>query len=464
MPWRFRWVAALTAALVAAVAARAASVTEPAGGEAAAEQRAQSAAAAALVYDAEDPYIGYGNAPSHNRVARLEERIKRGEVKLEFVPPRGYLDSLLKALDIDPSSQTLVFSKTSLQFQSISPATPRALYFNDDTYVGWVPHTPVVEIATMDSALGAVFYMVSNGQTQPPGFQRETSLCLSCHDTFSLKGGGVPRFLFLSAYRVQQDRVLTDSVAQETTDATPISERWGGWYVTGDDGGLVHLGNILAGNTRAPLSLARVRRGDLVKLDALFDTSPYLTDRSDVIALLVFEHQAFVHDLTIRSNYKARMFLQHEARGDPDFDQLSAQTQKRFRALLEPLVRGLTFADAAPLPTRMASGSGFDRWFQSRGPRDRRGRSLRDLDLTHRLFRYPLSFLIEDPGFDGMPKAAREYVYQRLTEVLGATAVPAGFEHLAGTDRLAALQILCDTKADFSHSPQAGAACRAAGG
>ena len=463
MPGRAHYIAALTAVLVAAVAARAANITEPAGA-ANADARAPMSNAAALVYDEEYPYIGYGSVPRHNRVARLQERLARGEVKLQFSAPRGYLDSLLKALDIDPSSQTLVFSKTSLQFQSISPATPRALYFNDDTYVGWVPNTPVVEIATMDSALGAVFYMVSNQQTQPPSFNRETSLCLSCHDTFSMKGGGVPRFLFLSAYRLQQDRVLTDSVAQETTDATPIGERWGGWYVTGDDGGLVHLGNILAGQTRAPLSLARVHRGDLVKLDALFDTGPYLTDRSDVVALLVFEHQTYVHDLTIRSNYKARMFLQHEPPGDPDFDQLSAQTQTRMKALLEPLVRGLTFADAAPLPTRMASGSGFDRWFQARGPRDRRGRSLRDLDLTHRLFRYPLSFLVEDAGIDGLPRSARQYVYRRLSEVLGAAAVPPGFEHLQGTDRLAALQILCATRADFARSPEAAGACRAAGG
>ncbi len=50
----------------------------------------------------------------------------------------GYLRSMLKALQIDIDSQVLVFSRTSLQTGFISDRTPRAIYFNDDTYVAWV--------------------------------------------------------------------------------------------------------------------------------------------------------------------------------------------------------------------------------------------------------------------------------------------------------------------------------------
>jgi hypothetical protein len=112
----------------------------------------------AIRYDAEYPTIGYADLPTHNAIARLQERLKRGEVRLRFQPPRGYLDLVLDALGIDPSSQTLVYSKTSLQFNLIQRTTPRAIYLDDDTYVAWIPGTALLEIATMDGIVGPVFY------------------------------------------------------------------------------------------------------------------------------------------------------------------------------------------------------------------------------------------------------------------------------------------------------------------
>ena len=94
--------------------------------------------ASALRYDSEYPVIGYGGIPHDNVFAELQQRIDRGELKLEYSAPRGYLDSLLKAIGVDPSSQTLVYSKTSLQVTLITAATPRAIYFNDDAYVAWI--------------------------------------------------------------------------------------------------------------------------------------------------------------------------------------------------------------------------------------------------------------------------------------------------------------------------------------
>src|SRR6185436_18850866 len=72
-------------------------------------------------------------------ISLLNRRIERGEVKLRYTPERGCLPSLLKELGIPVSSQMLVFSKTSLQIDKISSTTPRAVYFNDDVYVGWIP-------------------------------------------------------------------------------------------------------------------------------------------------------------------------------------------------------------------------------------------------------------------------------------------------------------------------------------
>ena len=96
----------------------------------------------------------------------------------------------------------------------------------------------------MDSALGPVFYTLPNRDPTAAQFDRETVRCLTCHDTFSLMGGGVPRFLFMSSPVTMTGEPLTTQISKETTDATPINERWGGWYVTGKPDGLVHLGNI----------------------------------------------------------------------------------------------------------------------------------------------------------------------------------------------------------------------------
>ena len=406
----------------------------------------------ALVYDSEYPFIDYSGQPAHNDVARLSARLQRGEIKLEFRTPRGYLDSLLQALRIDPSSQTLVFSKTSLQASAITPTTPRAIYFNDDTYVAFVANTGVIEISTMDSALGAVFYTMDNRNPASVHVERETLRCLVCHDTFSLGGGGVPSFLFLSAYGRQAGELLTKTVAVPTTDETALTDRWGGWYVTGDSGGLKHLGNILPSD--AGVRLDRIRYATPERVEGLESVQPYPTDKSDIVALLVFEHQVYIHNLIVHANFKSRMLLEKDSPGGSttarQWSALQDVTRSRMTALLEPLVRAMLFVNAAGLPTHVRSGSGFDRWFESRGPRDSRGRSLRDLDLNTRVFKYPLSFLIYTEGFDDLPAPAKEYVYRRLAQVLTGQDTSGEFCAIQPADRAASLEILVATKPEFA--------------
>jgi hypothetical protein len=439
--------------LGAAVAAAApVSVSAPADPSA---RRPSIDAGMGFVYNREYPFIDYLGMPKHNEVARLQARIDSGEVKLEYREPRGYLDSLLKALGIDPTSQSVVFSRTSLQIDLISAATPRAIYFNDDTYVAWIAHTRLIEISTMDSLMGAVFYSLVNTPGQPPQLDRETMRCLSCHDTFSLGGGGVPRFLFLSAYTRRKNDIVTNSVAEQTSDETPIDERWGGWYVTGQLGGLRHLGDLLPSPT-GNIPAASVHPRDLTSLDSLFDTQPYLTNTSDVVALLVLEHQVDVHNLIIRAGYKCRMLMEALQPGSSftglGWEQLPVTTQQRVTALLEPVVRAMLFIGAAKLPSPVHGEAGFVRSFEARGPKDPRGRSLRDLDLTTRLFTYPLSFLIYSDGFDALPAVAKAYIYRRLGEILTGEDSSPDFASLTSADRRAILEILVVTKPDFAHA------------
>jgi len=417
-----------------------------------------------FVYDQDYPFIGYANAPQHNDVAHLIARMKSGKVKLQYREPRGYLDSLLKALKINPDSQVMVYSKTSLQSEIISPQSPRAIYFNDDTYVAWIEHTPMIEISTMDSMMGTVFYTMVERPTGAPRFERETTRCLSCHDTFSLSGGGVPNFLFLSAYTRKDDEIITNDVARHTSEATPMAARWGGWYVTGDLGGIEHLGNIMPGpQGHVPLSAGNPR--NLANLDGMVDPDAYATDKSDAVALLILQHQVDVHNLIIHANYKSRMLMERHEPGSSlkqvTFEQLTPLLQRQFKGLLEPLVRGMLMVGAARWPAAIHGNSGFATSFEAHGPRDPQGRSLRDLDLKRRLFKYPLSFLIYSEGFDYLPGAAKEYVYHRLEEILSGRDRSSTFANLSAADRKAIFEILRATKPGFAEAIAQGTAVAA---
>lgn len=403
-------------------------------------------------YEAEYPQIGYSDKPTHNAFYRLQQRLDKGEVKLEWKAPRGYLDSVLKALDISPSSQSLVFSKTSLQIAWISEQTPRAIYFDDENYVAWVDGAPTLELMGVDSVLGPVFYTLDNrSPTAAQKLDRETLRCLNCHDSFSLSGGGVPHFLMVSTNAgVEGDRAQRNA-SIDTSDSTPMKARWGGWYVTGHDGNQPHLGNIIIRSQADLDNIEALRKPDIDTLKGVFDTAPYITDKSDVVALVILAHQVTVHNLITRANYKSRRFVARETQDpNPTWDHFSPKTQKTLRTILEPLVRGLLHADAAPVTAPMVGNSGYDAWFQKQGPKDAKGRSLRELDLKTRVFRYPLSYLIYSDGFKGLPDYAKDYVYRRIDEILRGQDQSPAFAKLSAPDRQSILEILTATDAAFA--------------
>ena len=403
-----------------------------------------------LPYDKDYPVMHYERTPTHNAIARLQQRLMAGTVKLTYSAPRGYLDSLLAALGIDPSSQVLVYSKTSLQTGSITAATPRALYFDTDTYVGYVQGSRDLELAAMDSELGQVFYTLPNRQAGVPQLQRQTLTCLACHDTYEMSGGGVPRFLLMSSYVNIRGDQLTHEDSILTTDQTPIQSRWGGWYVTGQTGKQVHVGNIRVTTVQQLVKLDSVRRLNVDKLDDLFDTKPYLTDKSDVVALLVLQHQDTVQNLLTRVNFEVRNAFDKVAHKSGAAGKLSAKTQGELREYLDDLAKAMLFGDAAPYTDTIRGNSGFAEWFQKQGPRDAKGRSLRDLDLQTRLFRYPLSYLVYTPAFDALPDYARDYVFGRFAAVLQGRDHSAAYAFMTDADRRDTLQILTATKPAFA--------------
>ncbi|MES1256124.1 MAG: hypothetical protein ABUS56_10980, partial [Acidobacteriota bacterium] len=113
------------------------------------------------------------------------------------------------------------------------------------------------------------------------------------------------------------------------------------------------------------------------------------------------------------------------------------------------VVDSMLFIDEAPLPAPVRGSAAFAQVFASRGQRDDNGRSLRDLDLRRRLFRYPCSYLIESAIFDDLPAAARDAVFERLWAVLSGREKSATYARLSAMDRLATVEILRATKKDL---------------
>jgi hypothetical protein len=407
-------------------------------------------------YEVEYPNVDYTGPARKNRVWRLQQQLNSGEVKLQWEPKFGYLKSLLKALSIDTDSQLMVFSRTSLQIEHISPQTPRALYFNDDTYVGYVQNSPLIELAVIDADKGAVFYGLENRTDYPPRLDREGSRCLTCHDTFSMSGGGVPRVLALSSPVDHPSDSRTAVTGEEVDDRTPFGERWGGWYVTGNTGRHTHLGNLPLKEDRGGERLRDLQeaRLNLASLREYFDTSNYLSDQSDVVALAVMEHQTGIHNLITRVTFKIRTIMSRSGEtkealpaGAPrSWADVSPADADRLHQVMEPLVQALFFQDAAPIEERMAGASGFAERFSKLGPSDAKGRSLRQLDLQTRLLRYPLSFEIYSEHFDAMPPYALAYVNARIVEILEGRDKTGISARLSFAERKAIAEILIDTK------------------
>jgi hypothetical protein len=396
------------------------------------------------------PPIEYSASTPENRVSRLQAAIERGETSLQAEARFGYLASLLKQLDISPETQMLVFSKTSMQTQRISPRTPRAIYFNDDTYVGYCHGGKVMEVAVADPQLGAVFYTLDQRSEAAPTPVRETHKCLQCHGT--VQNEEIPALVVRSLFVDGAGMPLLSEGSHHVDHTTPLKDRWGGWYATGTHGDQTHLGNLIIRNRDAPRPWKNDEGQNVTDLTERFTTSNYLTPHSDIVALMVFEHQALVHNLITQANFAARRALHYEAdlnqaMGEPVDNRLESTT-RRIKNAGDKLVRGLFLVDETVLTGPIVGTSGFAKQFAESGPHDGKGRSLRELDLTTRLFKYPCSFLIYSAAFDGLPDAMQDYLATRIKEVLAGMG-GAEFYRLSATDRQAISEILQETKPDF---------------
>ena len=375
--------------------------------------------------------INYSKQKDTGPVARLQERIDRGELKMNFGEKFGYLPSLLDALGVSTNSQMLVFSKTSFQRERIAPQTPRAIFFNDDVYVGFVQGSPLLEISSSDPKLGGVFYTLEQTKVEKPKFVR-TDQCLECHA--SAKTMGVPGHLVRSFATDENGAVDMTSGTSLVNHRTPIEDRWGGWYVTGNSGTQHHRGNVFGKAAFARHVKEPGYLGNQSELKRFFDVSEYPVGSSDIVALMVMEHQSHMHNFLTRLNYESTIALQQYGH------------IRYLKNITEAFVRYLLFTEEAPMTSPIRGSSGFAERFAKQGPRDAKGRSLRDFDLKTRLFKYPCSYLIYSDAFEQLPAKLKERIYERLFEILDGEDSSGAYEKISPESRQVIREILVATK------------------
>ena len=354
------------------------------------------------------PAIGYFSRPTTDPVAGLRRRIEDGTARLTFDEGTGYLRSVLEALHVPIESQMLVMSKTGVQGLHTGPDNPRAIYFTDNVTVGYIRGAPLLEFAVHDPQQGVVFYTIDQ-KPQPRVAIDRPSSCLRCHVVYSTLH--VPGMLARSSFIAPDGLPLGQFGGYDADDRTPFRRRWGGWYVTGTHGAIRHMGNAIVTGRDNPESAISDRTLNRTSLDGAFDAHGYLSAHSDIAALMVFEHQSHMTNLITRIGWEARIAA-HVRTVDV--------TSGPMRDAVNELVDYLLFVDEQPLTAAMKGTSGFAEQFSALGPVDSHGRSLRRLDLEHRLLKYPCSYMIYSAAFAALPADVRHAIYRRMREVLAA--------------------------------------------
>ena len=341
----------------------------------------------------------------------------------------------------------MVFSKTSAQVQRISPNIPRAIYFNDHTYVAWIPRAALIEIMAVDAQLGPVFYTLAQTDPSRVQFRRDQGQCLLCHA--SPRTQRVPGAMVRSMQVDINGLPLFDATHVTTAHRTPFVRSWGGWYVTGKHASMQHMGNAFVRNRRDPEPFNYRQGANLTDLTQHVTLDLYPTPHSDLVALMVLEHQSQMLNHLTKANFETRIAVDYDnvlnRALDRPMDFRSNSTRRRIAAVGETLVKYLLFIDEYRLTGSVSGTSEFTRLFPSGGPRDRLGRSLRDFDLERNLFRYPCSYMIYTSSFTNLPDPVKTYVTRRMQGILFSSSRRPPFDQLSDNDCRNVREILADT-------------------
>jgi hypothetical protein len=405
--------------------------------------------------------INYSDTVPVDAFSKLIPKIKAGGLEFDPGDDRTFLRAILRELNVPESSQVLVFTKTSLQDRLISPRNPRALYFNDEVYVGWVPGGHV-EVTAMDPSVGPVFYLVPRPAGKRATEPARSDKCFGCHA--GSRVGNRPGLMVRSVFPDDRGFPILSAGGYMTDHDSPLNQRWGGWYVTGQHGDERHMGNAIAvmtddGND-AKIDLEA--GANLAALPADVDPSRYLAPTSDIVALMVMEHQIGTHNLfteasySVRSSIYRRKIIDREL-GEPDSDGLEGVSSRLIERYGERILRRLLFVGEYRLESPVSGSPDFAEAFVQAGPVSKEGRSLRDLQLATRLFELRCSYMVYSKSFDELlPKPVRDRVLERLLKVLTGEDTSEDFEQISMKERRRILEILRETKPNLPEEWRAG--------
>lgn len=386
--------------------------------------------------------VDYFGKELNDAVSKVSKQLDSGKAALVADDRFGYLLSVLDLLNVPLESQVLVYSKTARTPDLVSPKTPRAVFFNDEVSVAWIPESRELEITTVDPVKGINFYTLSQPsdtlapseearpedtpakavETSPRFLRRDR--CLACHagrPTLEVPG------LLLRAFQTDHTGKPVVGYSRVTHELS-YEKRWGGWYVTDSPPQLIHRGNLIGQKENARHKATPGFASSLDDLRQKFDVNGYPYLRSDLVAHLVLAHQVHGTNLLIRAALESRL----NRRSDVE----------------TKLLRYFVFADEARLelsPETAASvrrNSEFAETFESRGPHAPAGNSLRKLSLNGRVFKYRLSYLVYSQLFEELPVDYRNRLLNRLWEGLHSSSDDEDFGHLADDERRSIIEIV----------------------
>ncbi len=409
-------------------------------------------AGAADVEMFEQSPMNYSATTPHDAITRLQAQL--GNAGPAGNSDRDLVAGLLRELQIPVESQVVVFSRTSFQRRRISPERPRALYFNDDVYIGWVP-AGLVEVTAIDPQLGPVFYTLDPLEARTnyaQSFIRDSD-CLRCHGGTFVRD--IPGVFVRSLYADATGEPLLQGGSQVVDFRTPFAERWGGWYVTGKHGVALHRGNVFTRVVDGELNVDFKRGANITDLSGFFDTKRYLTNSSDIVALLVLEHQTAMQNAITSAGMHCRRMLEYQQTlqkelKEPVTEELAYDSVRSvFKGAVQDLVDDLLFRGEAVMPEGLEGSPGFQSAFQRNARRDAEGRSLKDFSLQGHLFENRCSYLIYSDSFLALPELLKKRVYARLQEVLTAPQAEPRYAYLDRPERVRILKILRATHPEF---------------
>ncbi len=384
--------------------------------------------------DFDQPPHNYFQRTPTDRITQMIIGLESGQITLDRSSEKAFLLSFLKLLHIPVSSQMLVFSTTSLQLSLISPSNPRALYFSEDLYVGYIPGGKI-EIVSLDRDLGAVFYIFDIPRGETPIKLDRSTRCMNCHS--GEETGHVPGLVVKSVVPGPTGGSMVAYRINQTGHAIPLEERFGGWYVTGANAFTNHWGNLIG----------RYEAGNVVKIPNApgerFRFSTYAAETSDILSHLVHEHQVGFVNRVVEATYRARTHLH------TDGVNLSKEHAAELDGQAKSIVRYLLFADEVPFPAGDVEG---DSTFRAEFQQTRKAVgaiSLKDWDLKTRLFKHRCSFMIYSAVFTGLPKMVKDGVYAHLNEALQAGQSGREYAYLGEDEKINIRGILRATLKDL---------------